>query len=638
MTIWEITDSEIEATEKLLLPDGCHFADDAKEVIRFWDSTDIAACPGSGKTTILLAKLKLIADHMPLDRGAGICVLSHTNVAINEIKTKLTGYSEKLMSYPNYIGTIQSFIDRYITLPYLKTLTSEPIHITDNRTYAQHLSQLIASNRTSYTSLIGLIKVKYEALRNRYTDSIAFIAGFSLNNGNLVHEAHTSGILAGTESNSAKQYAAAQEKLLLEDGIITYERAYQFATQAINSRPELTNLLSRRFRFVFVDEYQDCSELQRKMLEQVFDRSQCSVFFIGDPDQAIYNSNRHNPEDWKPEDSALHIASSNRYSQEIADVLTPLRTGKSQITSLRGICGCTPTIIVFDDSTQKKVIGAFISLLEQNGLTDPDGVYKAVGWVKAETTKGLKIGDYWDAYSADTGTVNETKYWSMIDALCDELAAGKLYRAENITRRLLCQILHYLKLKDDDGNTFTFRSVVKALDDKHFDSYREGLLTLSRLSPISRETIDVAVKSLVNSLFEKAGTPVDVFAHLPTYFLEDGSSSKPKLDSHNTIKDPIRGRIIHLSTVHKVKGETHDATLYLETVNARRSDLQRVLPYFTGKKPGNGQLDNYSRKIVYVGFSRPKKFLCVAMRAETYEEGKTGFCGWDVYDCREQKQ
>ena len=66
MMDWNITDNEIEVVEKMLLPENCHFADDAKEVIRHWKSTDVSACPGSGKTTVLLAKLKLIADRMSL--------------------------------------------------------------------------------------------------------------------------------------------------------------------------------------------------------------------------------------------------------------------------------------------------------------------------------------------------------------------------------------------------------------------------------------------------------------------------------------------------------------------------------------------------------------------------------------------
>ena len=51
----------------------------------------------------------------------------------------------------------------------------------------------------------------------------------------------------------------------------------------------------------------------------------------------------------------------------------------------------------------------------------------------------------------------------------------------------------------------------------------------------------------------------------------------------------------------RVKGEIHDATLYLET------DRQRYL-------------FDYSRKLAYVGMSRPKKLLCVAMQDKTYEK------------------
>ena len=83
---WEISNQEIESTEKLLLPENAHFQEDARKVIRCWHSTDVSACPGSGKTTVLLAKLKILADRMPLENGAGICVLSHTNVAVEEIK------------------------------------------------------------------------------------------------------------------------------------------------------------------------------------------------------------------------------------------------------------------------------------------------------------------------------------------------------------------------------------------------------------------------------------------------------------------------------------------------------------------------------------------------------------------------
>lgn len=75
------------------------------------DSVDIQAFPGSGKTTILVAKLAILAKKWTYS-NVGICVLSHTNVAREEIEERLgnTEIGRKLLSYPHFIGTEHSFL------------------------------------------------------------------------------------------------------------------------------------------------------------------------------------------------------------------------------------------------------------------------------------------------------------------------------------------------------------------------------------------------------------------------------------------------------------------------------------------------------------------------------------------------
>lgn len=318
MTEWTVSEEEIQAVERLLLKEGCSFADDAKEVIRCWNSTDVSACPGSGKTTVLLAKLKIIADRMPMKNGAGICVLSHTNVAVDEIKSKLSAYSERLMGYPNYIGTIQTFIDRYITFPYLRSLTKEQLQVVDERTYAQHLWARVTLGN-DFDKLRGLVRSRHRHI----TDIIDYVSGLFLQNEDLHHESQNDK-LAGSSSASAQEYAAVKQDLLKNEGLITYNDSYRYAFEAVEKSPDLQGLLSKRFRYVFIDEFQDCSKDQRDILDMVFDKDTCAIMRIGDPDQAIYNSDREKTVDyWVPESNALTIASSNRYSQEIADTLTP---------------------------------------------------------------------------------------------------------------------------------------------------------------------------------------------------------------------------------------------------------------------------------------------------------------------------
>ena len=183
MADWIISDQDIETTEKLLLPNGAHFPDDARTVIRCWHSTDVAACPGSGKTTVLLAKLKILADRMPFENGAGICVLSHTNVAVDEIKKRLSGYADKLIGYPNYIGTIQSFIDRFVTLPYLRRIADQNVQAVDNRTYSQHMLNRM-QKFGKYRALEYITKGNFET-GGQFSERIDHTQALHLSNGAL---------------------------------------------------------------------------------------------------------------------------------------------------------------------------------------------------------------------------------------------------------------------------------------------------------------------------------------------------------------------------------------------------------------------------------------------------------------------
>ena len=55
---------------------------------------------------------------MPFDSGASVLVLAHTNVAIDEIKERIGKYCSKLFSYPNFVGTIQGFVDQFLAVPF----------------------------------------------------------------------------------------------------------------------------------------------------------------------------------------------------------------------------------------------------------------------------------------------------------------------------------------------------------------------------------------------------------------------------------------------------------------------------------------------------------------------------------------
>ena len=636
---WEISDQDIESTEKLLLPEGAYFPEDARNVIRCWHSTDVSACPGSGKTTVLLAKLKLLADRMPLENGAGICVLSHTNVAVDEIRKRLSSYADKLLNYPNYIGTIQSFVDKFVAMPYLRNIAGRNVQAVDNLTYAQHMQNRMQLS-AKYSALNYVTKNSFET-GGQFTERLDHTQALYVRDDGALCIGKQKRKLAGADTKSAKQYKALIDDLLKIDGIIRYQDAYPYAESAINSLPqEYMDIFSSRFHYVFIDEYQDCDDAQRRAIDAIFNATKCTVIKIGDSDQAIYNSSLENETpDWVPQDGFLPIITSCRYSQEIADVICKLKKGNKSIVTFSGETGIKPVLFIFEPERIDRVLRGFVKALEDHGLHDNKGVYKAIGAIKKENVSGLNIGSYWPGFDGSDKKHSEYNYWALVDDITTSLLDGKLYKAERIVRKLLCRIFHYAEIKRPiSGKEYSVVAIKMLLDDEYQEIYRQWIYEMSQMRNIESGTVDRLMRQKINELFRiRKLQASDIFDRLPEYFLDGAAvASQTEKSEKNVFIDPIRGRRIEFATIHGVKGETHDATLYLETDRNGASDLNRILPYYGVGKPRGSNLFDYSRKLAYVGMSRPKRLLCVAMQAKTYKRSKGVFDDdWEIIDLRE---
>lgn len=71
----EITEDDIKYAEKILFgKSGVFDIEERRPIIEnFNESFDVNACPGSGKSTVLIAKLIILSRKMPLKSGQGVC-------------------------------------------------------------------------------------------------------------------------------------------------------------------------------------------------------------------------------------------------------------------------------------------------------------------------------------------------------------------------------------------------------------------------------------------------------------------------------------------------------------------------------------------------------------------------------------
>lgn len=626
MLEFEVTDHEIEEAERALLPLGCHFDEESRTVIRRWTSADVVACPGSGKTTVLLAKLKVLADRMPLASGSGVCVLSHTNVAIDELEARLPTQAGLLSGYPNHIGTIQSFVDKYFAAPYVRWRFGAPMRPVDDAKFGR--SVLSLARDCGYNKLCAFLQQRAQATHGGM--DAATIAGSLLigEEGELVDCKGKT--IAGPSSTSAIQFSEVSVRLLKSDGLVRYSDAYRYAMRAIDEMPgDYTELVCSRFAYVFIDEYQDCSEMQRGFLGAVFDDAKSCVMRIGDPDQAIYASRQDESADWAPSMNPCEISASNRFGQEIADILSPLRKDGGEIRSALGGCSVKPTLLVYEADSIKAVPSEFARLID-DALLGADGVFKAIGFVGSRSTSGISIGSYWDGFDPSRLARGVATYQEILTEICKATSAGKLYRAEPALRHLVRRLLRNGSVQMGGLPDATAEHQQA---DLFGERYRQLAFDLFTSGIRDDGAMDGAVRGLLGGLVGDSLCN-QVFASQPAHFMFSGSRSVPPASERNVYIDPTRGTRIAFDTVHGVKGETHDATLYLETDFNRASDIQRVLYCYGVGKRGKSRICDTSRKVVYVGMSRPSKLLCAAVKSETFEKGRLAFRDWDVVELR----
>ena len=390
----KITDHDIKRAEGLLLPSGCHFNDERQEFLRCMESRDVVACPGSGKTTALLAKLLILSARMPFSDGRGLCVLTHTNVAIDQIKQKAGPAAEALFRHPNYFGTIQEFTNRFLAIPaYVARFGQRHIRMDEdlyeNRAWRVFLDAGLQSNRAIY----GQLKKQLQGLSwdDQLPQKVQFFRNLQFRfEGDLVHYIRgdtDKTFLKGDGNSTSYSDIHCAKYGLLKEGYLRYQDAFPLALWYLQQNPTLSDTFAHRFAFVFVDEAQDTNAEQFAMLDAAFtDRERSVVQFLGDPNQAIYNFTVKKDVDWTPGANPVHFSDTMRYGSTIAAILDTVRIDK-QLSLLpnKARSSLPPYLLTFEKGEEELVLPAFVQLLKDNGLDgENDGthaIFKAVGWV-----------------------------------------------------------------------------------------------------------------------------------------------------------------------------------------------------------------------------------------------------------------
>lgn len=655
-----ISDEEIQYAEQLLLPMGKTFDDERKTFIRNFNTIDLQAVPGSGKTTALLAKLVILEHKLPFADGSGILVLSHTNAAIDEIKEKIKKHCPKLFSHPNFIGTIQSFVDEFLAVPYYVQKFNKKPNRIDHEIYNEKIKSYLDKiwlhrfNLSQETnSKVAHIKNNNEALfynfRFHFSNEIQLVKKF---NDDVLEINKPRG---NTRPQNYRDYTPQEKqevyswflqfkKAILKSGVLHYDDAYFLAEMYLRNFPSIKTILQKRFSFVFVDEMQDMETHQYNLLEKVFydEGNSVSKFQrIGDKNQAIYNSFVKANDIWVDRTEVLRLNGSQRLSKPIADVVKKFALYSDDTFDIVGKnhCEIKPHILVFETANIENIIPYFAKIVIENGLENSEKPIKVVCWntewkedeaSRNDTTK-LRLEDYHKTFKKDQGKPKQD-YDNLKSYL---LFFEKKQTLEPIRKNILNAFLKILRLENinaTDNRPYTKKKLIDFIHEKDIQKYDELNLNLYNWSiSIVREAtneIFMNIKEYIPTLlaiFDKEITESSNFVNNDNAEIH-AENAEILTQTNHYKKDGLE---IEITSVHAVKGQTHCATLYLESyfqkdgngANAKSYESQRLKDQFLGTQIQSnvGDRVKQSAKMVYVGFSRPTDLLCIALHKDRFD-------------------
>lgn len=631
-----ITDEDIKYAENILLKEGQTFEDDSNERINFikdLTTLDLQAVPGSGKTTVLLAKLLILERYLPFDDGSGILVISHTNTAIDEIKNKIGKYCPKLFSYPNFIGTIQSFINKFLVSPYYKNHMKQKLAYIDTEIYENMLISEFEKVKWNNPPKLGqwlyMSNGKddervYKVIKNIYYDF----------ENEEVRDINTNTRLIVPSNPKHKLLQTIIYKVLL-NGVISYKYAYKLANYYINDFPKIIDILRKRFSFVCVDEMQDMDKLQYDLLEKLFFESDSETIFqrIGDKNQAIYNGGDIETSFiWVDRERVLNLTGTNRFSQTIATFVQNFGIINTPINSLQNSGeDLKPHIFIYKDENIQDIIPKYSQLIKNyvnDGLfqIDKQKPFKAIAWIKEHETK-IALKNYFENFEENQHKVKESYKNLKSYLVYFERGNGSFKGIKKSILNALVKILKLENIKDENDRFYTRKSLINIISEKQkeqknsiYDDFNLNIykwckkLLVTNNHDITFNEIKEYIPIFLN-IFEKSIVNSRVFINDESLSISANITSSDNKNIYNQ-----DGFDIHISTVHSVKGETHTATLYLESSYYSEYESQRLLEQFKNVPFNNPALRHtQSTKMAYVGFSRPTHLLCIAIHEDRFD-------------------
>lgn len=229
----------------------------------------VVACPGSGKTTVIIERVK----HM-LDTGINpesILVITFTKEAAMQMAER---YEKEYGQAKVFFGTIHSICFRVIA-----------------KAYGLQISNLLKeSEQWEFFREYLYKRVKTDDMENYIKNMFAEIS--LIKNADIPISSYTP---KNVEKQILKDTMNAYEEFKKENKKIDFDDMLIWCRKALQNKPDELAFWQNKFKYIMIDEYQDTNKVQAEIFYMLAGKNG-NLCVVGDDDQSIYRFRAADPD------------------------------------------------------------------------------------------------------------------------------------------------------------------------------------------------------------------------------------------------------------------------------------------------------------------------------------------------------
>lgn len=240
-----------------------------KDAVRCEQDLMLTACPGSGKTRVIISKLSRVIEEVR-DTPRAVACITYTNTAVHEIEARLRHHIQPGDDAYYDICTIHSFCLNHVFRPFCHLIKGY-----------KNGFKILTPDSTEFEQYVTATCEQYNRYNLTFRDFEEFTQLRVSVDGQPVGNALERGALT-------PDMALAYWKRIREAGFIDFANIIYYSYVLLQKRPEILSYVSAKFAWILVDEFQDTTDLQVEILSLIAGGERTRFLLVGDPCQSIF--------------------------------------------------------------------------------------------------------------------------------------------------------------------------------------------------------------------------------------------------------------------------------------------------------------------------------------------------------------